>query len=118
MLTTAKIRSLIDRLEKHCDDVQKMIAVLRRVDTPGLIASLSLESQEKRLIQEALRRTKGNQSEAARVLQISRDKLRYKMFKHGFDRKRRAATTNATKRSLTRNNRPANSQVAEEVGKP
>jgi DNA-binding NtrC family response regulator len=42
-----------------------------------------LEEQEKRLLTEALRKSGGNQSEAARLLRISRDTLRYRMKKHG-----------------------------------
>jgi DNA-binding NtrC family response regulator len=42
----------------------------------------SLEEQEKNLVAEALRKAKGNQSEAARLLRIGRDALRYKMKKH------------------------------------
>jgi transcriptional regulator with PAS, ATPase and Fis domain len=38
---------------------------------------------EKRLIIEALARTNGNQSQAARSLRLGRDALRYKMQKHG-----------------------------------
>jgi DNA-binding NtrC family response regulator len=38
---------------------------------------------EKRLITEALARTNGNQSQAARSLRLGRDALRYKMQKHG-----------------------------------
>jgi DNA-binding NtrC family response regulator len=44
---------------------------------------LPLEEQEKRLLTEALRKAGGNQSEAARLLRISRDTLRYRMKKHG-----------------------------------
>ncbi len=43
----------------------------------------SFEQHEKRLIAEALSRAEGNQSKAARELQIGRDALRYKMKKHG-----------------------------------
>ena len=42
-----------------------------------------LEEQERRLLAEALRKSNGNQSEAARMLRISRDTLRYRMKKHG-----------------------------------
>jgi len=55
-----------------------MTAVSQR-ETP---ASL-LENIERRLIAEALANTSGNQSEAARLLRIGRDALRYKMKKYG-----------------------------------
>jgi transcriptional regulator with PAS, ATPase and Fis domain len=42
----------------------------------------SLESHERRLIQEALEKAGGNQSQAARLLRIGRDALRYKMKKY------------------------------------
>jgi DNA-binding NtrC family response regulator len=42
-----------------------------------------LEKTERSLIADALSRTSGNQSEAARLLRIGRDALRYKMKKYG-----------------------------------
>jgi DNA-binding NtrC family response regulator len=42
----------------------------------------SLEAHERRLVVEALERAGGNQSQAARLLRIGRDALRYKMKKH------------------------------------
>lgn len=44
-----------------------------------------LDEQERRLIVEALTRSKGNQSEASRILRIGRDALRYKMKKLGIE---------------------------------
>jgi len=44
---------------------------------------ISLDEQEARSIQQALTATSGNQSQAARLLGIGRDALRYKMKKHG-----------------------------------
>ena len=42
----------------------------------------SFDSHEKELLAEALEKAGGNQSEAARILRISRDRMRYKMAKH------------------------------------
>jgi len=42
-----------------------------------------LEDTERRLISDALAKASGNQSEAARLLRIGRDALRYKMKKYG-----------------------------------
>jgi DNA-binding NtrC family response regulator len=65
-----------------------------RSDSPHPLASAAapaeiespdslLENSERRLIAEALTKTSGNQSEAARLLRIGRDALRYKMKKYG-----------------------------------
>jgi DNA-binding NtrC family response regulator len=51
------------------------------MNVPGGI--LPLEDYEKTLIQRALEVAGGNQSQAARMLRIGRDALRYKMKKHG-----------------------------------
>ena len=44
----------------------------------------SLEDSERRLVTRALERTSGNQTQAARLLRITRDTLRYKMRKFNF----------------------------------
>jgi DNA-binding NtrC family response regulator len=43
---------------------------------------LSFDEQERRVIEQALDRAGGNQVQAARILGITRDKLRYKIKKH------------------------------------
>ncbi len=45
-------------------------------------SGLSLDEQEKRLLVAALEKAGGNQSEAARILRIGRDRLRYKIAKY------------------------------------
>jgi DNA-binding NtrC family response regulator len=50
--------------------------------SPVAEQDLSLEEQERRLLVSALERAGGNQSQAARFLRISRDRMRYKMSKH------------------------------------
>jgi len=51
---------------------------------PGIDRSgMSLEAMEKALLLEALRKANGNKSEAARILEITRDTLRYRIRKHG-----------------------------------
>ena len=57
-----------------------MIPVL---DLPSV--GTSLEEVERELVGLALKQTGGNQTHAARLLDISRDALRYKMKKFGFD---------------------------------
>jgi len=54
------------------------------VAAPGGItpdAGMSLEENEKALLVRALEKTGGNQTQAARLLKITRDTLRYKMKK-------------------------------------
>jgi transcriptional regulator with PAS, ATPase and Fis domain len=48
----------------------------------GVEGSLSFDEQESRVIEQALDRAGGNQVQAARILGITRDKLRYKIKKH------------------------------------
>jgi DNA-binding NtrC family response regulator len=49
----------------------------------GAPESDTFEAHEKQLIEDALSKAGGNQSQAARTLRIGRDALRYKMRKHG-----------------------------------
>jgi DNA-binding NtrC family response regulator len=49
----------------------------------GSSSASTLEASERHLISEALAKSSGNQSEAARLLHIGRDALRYKMKKYG-----------------------------------
>ena len=53
------------------------------VDQAG--ASSLLENNERRLVSDALAKAGWNQSEAARLLRIGRDALRYKMKKYGLE---------------------------------
>ncbi len=50
---------------------------------PPAEVGLSLEENERRLVQTALEKTNGNQTQAAKLLQVTRDTLRYKMKKYG-----------------------------------
>jgi DNA-binding NtrC family response regulator len=61
-------------------------APTKPADTPAAGAE-SLEDQERRLIVEALKAASGNQSQAARLLRIGRDALRYKVKKHNLEGK-------------------------------
>ena len=62
-------------------EASSMAATAVSSSIPGKM--VPLEEQERRLLAEALRKSNGNQSEAARMLRISRDTLRYRMKKHG-----------------------------------
>ncbi|MFN7919307.1 MAG: sigma-54 dependent transcriptional regulator [Bryobacteraceae bacterium] len=57
-------------------------AAIAAMPGPPPMEAEGLEAQEKRLIVEALEKTHGNQTAAARLLRISRDTLRYRMKKH------------------------------------
>jgi len=52
----------------------------KEAQAPG--SGVSFEDHEKDLLRDALARANGNQSEAARILRISRDRMRYKMAKY------------------------------------
>ncbi|MDA8170003.1 MAG: sigma-54 dependent transcriptional regulator [Nitrospiraceae bacterium] len=54
------------------------------VDIKLPISGLDIEEVEKELIRQALDNTKGNQTKAARLLNLTRDTLRYRMLKFGF----------------------------------
>lgn len=56
--------------------------VLHRVNVPKVRAG-TLPEMEKQAIESALRKANGSQSKAARILGISRDKLRYRIEKYG-----------------------------------
>ena len=55
------------------------VAIPQAIDIPG--NGLSLEDNERSLLVRALEKTDGNQTQAARLLRITRDTLRYKMKK-------------------------------------
>lgn len=55
------------------------------VGRPSETALSPLDEQERRLVSEALIQSSGNQAEAARILRIGRDALRYKMKKFGLE---------------------------------
>jgi transcriptional regulator with PAS, ATPase and Fis domain len=51
--------------------------------SPFAMGEMSLVEQERHLVAQALARTGGNQTQAARLLGVTRDTLRYKMKKYG-----------------------------------
>jgi DNA-binding NtrC family response regulator len=81
----SKIKAVIVKLEKQRRALDQAIAALRgieariaiKTDPPG-----SFDDHEKNLIVNTLKETGGNRSEAARILRIGRDRLRYKMTKY------------------------------------
>ncbi|RME65141.1 MAG: sigma-54-dependent Fis family transcriptional regulator, partial [Nitrospirae bacterium] len=62
-------------------EVQKRNVSALEIDIPA--GGLDIEEVEKKLIERALEVTKGNQSKAARLLNLSRDAFRYRMQKYG-----------------------------------
>lgn len=61
-----------------------------------VLNDLDLKATERRLIEEALRRTHGNQTRAAVLLGVSRDQLRYKLTKS----RRYGAPTEAQQKTI------------------
>ena len=68
------------------ENLRKQAPITALGDGPAAVSEpekdLSLEEQERLLLMSALERAGGNQSQAARILRISRDRMRYKMSKH------------------------------------
>jgi DNA-binding NtrC family response regulator len=80
-----KLRTIIASLEKQQRELGKILKVLHEINQLPIAKvhrAVLLEDHERAVISGALRKAKGNQSEAARALGIGRDKLRYKMLKH------------------------------------
>ncbi|HTC87012.1 MAG TPA: sigma-54 dependent transcriptional regulator [Bryobacteraceae bacterium] len=63
----------------NSNDVEHLADALAQ---PAVPPAVSFDEHEKVLVSDALTRSNGNQSEAARMLRISRDRLRYKMAKY------------------------------------
>lgn len=71
-------------------DVEDLPPAVRRAEDRKFVAAAhageggapSFEDHERELLVDALERAGGNQSEAARILKISRDRMRYKMAKY------------------------------------
>jgi DNA-binding NtrC family response regulator len=72
------------RPEHLSPELRGAATAARRPEKPAAVPQdgLVLEDAERKLIQEALERSSGNQSRAARLLGISRDTLRYRLKKH------------------------------------
>ena len=79
-----RIKTVIAKLERQQRDLKEILALLRQIeaDPPRFGRKASLDDSEKRLVAKALAQAGGNQTEAARLLQVSRDRLRYKIAKH------------------------------------
>ncbi|MFQ5483894.1 MAG: sigma-54 interaction domain-containing protein, partial [Desulfobacterales bacterium] len=76
-----------DKNQIRIDNLPKEIVVNKKDDPAELELSgkdLSLTGIEKKMIEEALKKTDGNQVQAARLLKLSRHAMRYRMKKYGF----------------------------------
>jgi len=73
--------SVIDAADIHLDGGSAKTAVSSQ--SPVLPEGMTLEQWEDEIIQEALRRAGGNKSQAARLLGLSRNALRYRLSKLG-----------------------------------
>lgn len=93
-----ELRNIVERTVIFQEDPQIRAADLpaeirQRVARPtagsGALAlpegGVSLDALEASMIRQALERTEGNQSESARLLGLTRAKLRYRMQKHGIE---------------------------------
>ena len=85
-----RIKHVIARLEKQQRELASIVVALREVEASPAkelrgVTSLNayLDSCERQIIANALIRANGNQMEAARMLSVGRDQLRYRMAKHG-----------------------------------
>jgi DNA-binding NtrC family response regulator len=82
------VKSIIAKLERQQRDLKEIIAALRYLEAFGPHRAhheISFDDFEKRLVTQALRRAGGNQTEAARILRLSRDSIRSKIAKHGLN---------------------------------
>jgi DNA-binding protein Fis len=85
-----KLKRVIRMLEQQRDELTEILKILRHLDRFGVSRSdrtVSLDEFDKSLVEEALHEAKGNQSEAARLLKITRDRLRYKATKYKLGQK-------------------------------
>jgi DNA-binding NtrC family response regulator len=79
-------RPMIDASDIHLDGTAARPAAVAQTGTAGapfLPEGVTLEQWEDEMIREALRRSNGNKSQAARLLGLSRNALRYRLGKLG-----------------------------------
>ena len=83
------IRTIIAKLERQRQALREILDDLREVERspPNRNHWITLDEHERELIAASLRRTDGNQSETARLLGITRDRLRYKIRKYKLETK-------------------------------
>ena len=83
------LKSIIAKLQRQRRDLAEIITALRDLEAFGPHKTrydISFDEFEKRLVEQALKRAGGNQTEAARILRLTRDRMRAKIAKHGLNR--------------------------------
>lgn len=80
----------------HVEKVVYAVQEALKIKTTSLFDRLSITEMERRMIEEALKRSNGNQSQAARLLGISRFALRNRLKKYGLFLKGLAYSLNGT----------------------
>jgi DNA-binding NtrC family response regulator len=83
-----KIETIIAKLTKQQQYIERMKADLREIAVTGRPISRhprsfsAVAAFEREIIEAAIKETRGNQEQAARMLGIGRDRLRYKLIKY------------------------------------
>ena len=83
------LKHMIAKLEKQRRDLNGIITELRNLEAFGPHKAnydISFDEFEKRLVEQALKRAGGNQTEAARILHLTRDRMRAKIARHALNR--------------------------------
>jgi transcriptional regulator with PAS, ATPase and Fis domain len=90
MTKNMKLKRAIRTLERQRREITEILRILRHLDKFGVNRpdhTISLDDFDKHLVQNALRQANDNKSEAARLLNITRDRLRYKVTKYRLNQK-------------------------------
>ncbi len=84
MILESEDHILPEHLPLELSSKEVQIQNVRGIDFKIPAGGIDIESVEKELIRQALDSTRGNQTRAAKLLNLSRDTLRYRMQKFGF----------------------------------
>ncbi|MCK4911232.1 MAG: sigma-54-dependent Fis family transcriptional regulator [Thermodesulfovibrionales bacterium] len=84
MILESEDQILPEHLPLELSSKEVQIQNVKGIDIKIPAGGIDIESVEKELIRQALDSTRGNQTRAAKLLNLSRDTLRYRMQKFGF----------------------------------
>ena len=84
MILEAEDQILPEHLPMELSSKEVQIQNVKGIDIKIPAGGIDIESVEKELIRQALDSTRGNQTRAAKLLNLTRDTLRYRMQKFGF----------------------------------